>query len=94
MLPFKSGAKFVADKYKLRVQPVVLINTTSCYDIKKFHYSPKNITVIYMDSFIADKSDESWLKDVRLSVVSPPVNSFVSPIINPLRGLEAVAPET
>ena len=68
MLPFKSGAKFVADKYKLRVQPVVLVNTTSCYDIKRFHYSPKNITVVYMESFIADKSDANWLKDLRVKM--------------------------
>lgn len=68
MLPFKSGAKFVADKYQLRVQPVVLIDTTSCYDIKRYYYSPKNITVIFMDSFIPDKSDENWLKDLRIKM--------------------------
>jgi len=65
MLPFKSGAKIVADKYKLRVQPIVLIQTAKYYNIKKFHYKPGTIKVIYMDSFIADKSDENWLKDLR-----------------------------
>ncbi|MDQ7044099.1 MAG: lysophospholipid acyltransferase family protein [Sulfurimonas sp.] len=65
MLPFKSGAKFVADKYKLRVQPVVLVNTLACYDIKKFLYSPKNITVVFMESFIADRDNPDWLKDLR-----------------------------
>jgi len=68
ILPFKSGAKFVADKYQLRVQPVVLIDTTSCYDIKTYYYSPKNITVVYMDSFIPDKNDENWLKDLRVKM--------------------------
>ena len=68
MLPFKSGSKFVADKYQLRVQPVVLIDTTSCYDIKTYFYTPKDITVIYMDSFIADKSDENWLKELRVKM--------------------------
>ena len=65
MLPFKSGAKVVADKYKLRVQPVVLVATASCYDIKKFYYMPKDITVVFMDSFVADKDDENWLNDLR-----------------------------
>lgn len=61
MLRFKSGAKFIADKYSLKVQPVVLIDTLSCYDIKKFLYVPKTIKVVYMDSFIAQKSDSEWL---------------------------------
>ena len=68
ILPFKSGAKFVADKYQLRVQPIVMIDTLSCYDIKNFSYSPKNITVIFMDSFIADKNDKEWLKDLRVKM--------------------------
>jgi len=65
MLPFKSGAKVIADKYELKVQPVVLVSTMSCYDIKRFYYSPKNITVVYMDSFVANKADENWLNDLR-----------------------------
>lgn len=68
MLPFKSGAKFVADKYQLRVQPVVLIDTLNCYNIKRFRYIPRNITVVYMDSFIADKSNPDWLKDLRIQM--------------------------
>ena len=65
MLPFKSGAKFVADKYKLVVQPVVMIKTSSYYNLKKFHYKPGRIKVIYLDSFIADKSDKEWLNELR-----------------------------
>lgn len=68
MLPFKSGAKMVADKYKLCVQPIVLIQTAKYYDIKTFYYKPGKIKVIYLDSFIADKSDENWLKDLRVKM--------------------------
>ena len=68
MLPFKSGAKFVADKYKLKVQPVVMVNTTSCYDIKRFYYMPKKVTIVFMEPFVADKSDENWLKDLRVKM--------------------------
>ena len=68
MLPFKSGAKFVADKYRLKVQPIVLVDTLKCYDIKKFYYKPQSITIVYMEPFIADKSDENWLKDLRIKM--------------------------
>ncbi len=65
MLPFKSGAKVVADKYQLVIQPIVLMQTSKYYNIKKFYYKPGRIKVIYMDSFIADKSDPNWLKNLR-----------------------------
>ena len=65
MLPFKNGAKLIADKYKLRVQPVVLIGTVKCYDIKNYAYNPRTIKAIFMDSFIADEKDENWLNDLR-----------------------------
>jgi len=65
MLPFKSGAKVVADTYKLRVQPIVLIETAKYYNIKKFYYMPGRVKVIYLDSFIADKADENWLNELR-----------------------------
>ena len=65
MLPFKAGAKMIADKYKLVVQPVVLMQTAKYYNIKKFYYKPGKIKVIYLDSFIADKSDKEWLNNLR-----------------------------
>jgi 1-acyl-sn-glycerol-3-phosphate acyltransferase len=68
MLPFKAGAKVVADKYQLKVQPIVLIQTAKYYNIKKFFYSPGKIKVIYMDSFIANKDDDNWLKDLRVQM--------------------------
>ncbi|MCF6309978.1 MAG: 1-acyl-sn-glycerol-3-phosphate acyltransferase [Sulfurimonas sp.] len=68
MLPFKSGAKMVADKYKLRVQPIVLMQTAKYYNVKKFYYKPGRIKVIYLDSFIADKSNGQWLKDLRIKM--------------------------
>jgi len=65
MLPFKSGAKVIADRYKLRVQPIVLMQTAKYYNIKKFYYKPGRIKVIYLDSFVADKNDKEWLKKLR-----------------------------
>ena len=65
MLPFKSGAKIIADKYKLKVQPVVLINTSKHFNIKKFHAQSGTIKIIFLPSFIADKNDDNWLKNLR-----------------------------
>ncbi|HIP14787.1 MAG TPA: 1-acyl-sn-glycerol-3-phosphate acyltransferase [Sulfurimonas autotrophica] len=65
MLPFKSGAKVIADQYKLTVQPIVLIETLKCYDIKRFYYVPRDIKVIFLDSFVADKNNPNWLRELR-----------------------------
>lgn len=65
MLPFKAGAKVIADKYSLKVQPVVLVDTAECYDVKTFRYFPKNITVIFLEPFIADRDDPDWLNNLR-----------------------------
>ena len=65
LLPFKSGAKVVADKYQLKIQPIVLIETAKYYDIKRFYYKPGRIKVIFLDSFIADKDDKEWLSSLR-----------------------------
>jgi 1-acyl-sn-glycerol-3-phosphate acyltransferase len=68
MLPFKVGAKMVADKYKFVVQPVVLIQTAKYYNLKNFYYKPGKIKVIFLDSFVADKSNPDWLKDLRIKM--------------------------
>jgi len=68
MLPFKSGAKMVADANSLIVQPVVLIETAKHYNTKKFLYKSGKIKVIFLDSFIADKNDKDWLSNLRIKM--------------------------
>ncbi len=68
MLPFKSGAKMLADKYELRVQPVVIMQSAKYYNVKKFHYKPGRIKVIFLDSFLADKEDKNWLSNLRIKM--------------------------
>ncbi|MBU1657960.1 1-acyl-sn-glycerol-3-phosphate acyltransferase [bacterium] len=68
MLPFKSGAKMVADKYKLCVQPIVFIQTSKYYNVKEFYYKPGSIKVLFLESFIADKKDPNWLDDLRVKM--------------------------
>jgi len=82
MLPFKSGAKVVADKYQLKVQPIVLVETAKCYDIKRFYYKPSKIKVVFMDSFIADKNDDNWLNDLRARMQKVYDNELVNNLSN------------
>ncbi|MCD4668257.1 MAG: 1-acyl-sn-glycerol-3-phosphate acyltransferase [Sulfurimonas sp.] len=68
LLSFKSGAKVVADKYQLKVQPIVFMQTAKFYDIKKFYYKPGRVKVIFLDSFIADKNDKEWLSNLKIKM--------------------------
>ena len=65
MLPFKAGAKLVAEKYKLKVQPVVIVNSARYFNIKKHHYAPGTVKVVVLDAFTVDKSDKEWYERVR-----------------------------
>ena len=68
MLTFKPGAKMVADKYELRVQPVVLINTSRYFDLKGKRGQTGAVTVVYLDSFIASKENKEWLTDLQVTM--------------------------
>ncbi|MDA3945693.1 MAG: lysophospholipid acyltransferase family protein [Helicobacteraceae bacterium] len=68
MRTFKPGAKMVADKYRLRVQPVVLINTARYFDLKNRSAQTGAVTVVYLDSFIASKENPDWLTDLRTTM--------------------------
>jgi len=68
MLSFKPGAKMVADKYELRVQPVVLINTSRYFDLKQKRGQTGSITVVYLDSFIASKQNKEWLNETEIKM--------------------------
>ena len=65
MKPFKAGAKMVADKYSLKVQPIVLIATAWHFSNKRRDFRAGTVTAIYLDSFIADKSNPDWLNELH-----------------------------
>ncbi|MDD2781091.1 lysophospholipid acyltransferase family protein [Sulfuricurvum sp.] len=65
MKPFKAGAKMVADKYNLKVQPIVFIATAWHFSNKRRDFRPGTVTAIYLDSFIADKSNPDWLNELH-----------------------------
>jgi 1-acyl-sn-glycerol-3-phosphate acyltransferase len=68
MKPFKAGAKMVADKYTLTVQPVVLIATSSYFSNKRRDFIPGSVTAVFLDSFVADRSNPDWLKNTQIQM--------------------------
>ena len=64
MLKFKAGAKMVANKYKLKVQPVLILNTRNIVDSKKLEASPGLVKVIYLDPVQANRSS-TWFEDTE-----------------------------
>ena len=65
LLPFKPGAKIIADKLNLKVQPVAIVCARARFDSKKLELYPGTIKVIYMQSFTPDPSID-WLKELRV----------------------------
>lgn len=68
MRPFKPGAKLLADKLALRVQPVVLIDTARYFSSKRFTARPGVITAVFLESFTADAKDPAWLKRLQAAM--------------------------
>lgn len=64
LLPFKPGAKIIADKLHLKVQPVVIVCARARFDSKKLELNPGVIKVKYLPGFYPDPSTD-WLKDLR-----------------------------
>lgn len=66
LLKFQTGAKVLAEKLNLKVQPVVLINTGHIVNSKDFAVRKGDIKVIALD--MVDTSNEDWLEQTRLKM--------------------------
>ncbi|MGP1484623.1 MAG: lysophospholipid acyltransferase family protein [Campylobacter sp.] len=62
LLPFKGGAKIIASKLNLKVQPVVIIGS-NVLNSKKFSFKNGDIKVVCLD--LVDTNDEKWLENTR-----------------------------
>lgn len=78
MRPFKAGAKMVADKFNLKVQPIVLIATAQHFSNKRKIFRSGTITAIYLDSFTADKSNPEWLNETQVKMQQAYDNQIAS----------------
>lgn len=64
---FKPGAKMVANKYNLKVQPIILFNTRNIVDSKTLKASPGVVKVIYLDPVQASK-ESTWFEDTEVKM--------------------------
>ncbi|OQX73928.1 MAG: hypothetical protein B6D59_04095 [Campylobacteraceae bacterium 4484_4] len=64
ILPFKAGAKLLAEKLNLKVQPIVIVNTRYILDSKKFTAHHGRVVVVYLDA-IDPKEDPEWFKKLH-----------------------------
>ena len=64
MLSFRPGAKMIANKYNLKVQPIVLFNTRNIVDSKSLKASPGIVKVVFLDPIQADKTTD-WFEETE-----------------------------
>ena len=80
MLIFRPGAKMLANRFNLRVQPIVLFNTRNIVDSKKLLATPGIVKVIYLEPVQADKNTD-WFEKVEEKmneVFNKECNNYVS----------------
>ncbi len=63
LLKFKAGAKLLAQKLKLKVQPILIIGTKKVFDSKNMSSQSGTIKVIYLDSIDITK-DKDWYEKI------------------------------
>ena len=64
LLEFQMGAKVLAEKLNLTVQPIVIVNANYILDSKKLLSRSGLISVIYLDS-IDPKTDKNWFENIK-----------------------------
>lgn len=62
LLPFKGGAKIIADRLNLKIQPIVIVGS-DIMNVKKFSFKNGEIKIICLD--LIDTSDKNWLENTR-----------------------------
>ena len=64
MLSFRPGAKMIANKYNLKVQPIIFFNTRNIVDSKRLKASPGIVKVVFLDPIQADKNTD-WFEKIE-----------------------------
>ena len=64
LLPFKMGARFLASKLNLKVQPVVIVNTRKILDSINFTVHSGTVKIIYLDP-VDPASDKKWYEKLH-----------------------------
>ncbi|MWV62737.1 1-acylglycerol-3-phosphate O-acyltransferase [Helicobacter saguini] len=64
-LPFKPGAKILAEKLKLKVQPIVFINMRKIFNGKPIECTSRHGAVIFLPSFYPSDLGEGWYDKLK-----------------------------
>ena len=62
---FKVGAKMIAEKHSMKVQPIIMVGTRNVFDSQNFSQQSGVIKVIYLPTIEAKKKT-SWYEDTEL----------------------------
>ncbi len=65
---FKSGAKLLAEKLKLKVQPVVITNSKKILNQHEFLGDSGTVYIHYLEPFVVDKNNKDWYQDLQKSM--------------------------
>lgn len=64
-LPFKSGAKMLIEKYTLKIQPIVLINTRNLFDAATLEVREKCARAVVLEAFTPDFKNPKWYENLE-----------------------------
>ena len=64
-LTFKPGAKIIAERFKLKIQPIVLINTRKMLNTSPIESTTNRIRVVQLEAFYPDLEDPNWYENLR-----------------------------
>ena len=64
LLPFKAGAKMVAEKYNLKVQPILLLGIDEIVTFEPLNIKKGKLTVVILPSRTAEKKTD-WYKEME-----------------------------
>ena len=64
LLPFKAGTKMVAEKYNLKVQPILLLGIDEIVTFEPLNIKKGKLTVVLLPSRVAEKKTD-WYKEME-----------------------------
>ena len=69
-LEFKNGAKILIEKFKLKVQPIVLVNTRKLFDHSKYEVISNHAKAICMEAYYPNLEDKNWYENLKNNMFS------------------------
>ncbi len=67
LLKFQLGAKVLAEKLDLKIQPVIISGARDIFDMKNFKINPGKVDIFFMP-LINSKNNENWYENLYTSM--------------------------